>query len=224
MRCYTDFYHQREGIVDTREAWRAPASADQLHKLSVSWNLGLGSYVRRTRELMSRLDHLQRYWPFPVYTWSRTAPDGSARAVDVSFRGRLDYERETVSFQRRETFRRLAKFAQDTAFTIAYQGRLHYRAYRDEMRQSKLVLSLFGFGEINVGRDFECFADGAALVKPDMSHLVTWPVYFESNVTYAAHAWDFSDFEAVLTKLLEAPDDRLQSRRPARRGTAKSVG
>ena len=29
------------------------------------------------------------------------------------------------------------------------------------------------FGEINVGRDFECFADGAALVKPDMSHLVT---------------------------------------------------
>ena len=206
MRCYTEFYHQREGIVDTREAWRVPASADQLHKLSVSWNLGLGSHVRRTRELMPRLDRLQRYWPFPVYTWSRTAPDGSARAVDVSYRGRLEYERETVSFQRRETFRRLAKFAQETAFTIAYQRRLDYRAYRDEMRQAKLVLSPFGFGEINV-RDFECFVDGAALVKPDLSHLETWPEYFEEGVTYAAHAWDFHDFDATLSGLLDSPDD-----------------
>ena len=91
---------------------------------------------------------------------------------------------------------------------MAYEGKLPYPEYRDEMRHSQIVLSPFGFGEINAGRDFECFADGAALVKPDMSHLVTWPEYFEAGVTYAAHAWDFSDFEATLTTLLANPVKR----------------
>ena len=119
----------------------------------------------------------------------------------------MDYDRETIAFQRRETLRRLETFARTTGFAVAYEGKLPYAEYREEMRHSRLVLSPFGFGEINAGRDFECFADGAVLVKPDMSHLVTWPEYLEAGVTYAAHAWDFHDFEATLSTLLENPDD-----------------
>jgi hypothetical protein len=210
MRCYTDFYHRSQGIVDTREAWRVPARPEHLNKLAVSWNLGLGSYVRRNRDLVSRLGRLQLYWPSAAYTWKRTAPDATDRAIAVSFRGRVDYDRETVTFQRRETYRRLATFAQKTDFAIAYEGKLPYREYREEMRRSKLVLSPFGLGEINAGRDFECFADGAALVKPDMSHLVTWPEYYEAGVTYAPYAWDFWDFEATLRTLLSSPDEWLR--------------
>jgi hypothetical protein len=210
MRCYTDFYHHSRGIVDSPEAWRVPARPEDLRKLAVSWNLGLGGYVRANRQTIARLGRLQLYWPAGPYSWKRTAPDDTDRTVAVSFRGRVDYDRATVTFQRRETFRRLETFARTTGFAVAYEGKLPYAAYREEMRNSKIVLSPFGFGEINAGRDFECFVDGAALVKPDMSHLVTWPVYFEPNVTYAAHAWDFSDFEAILTKLLETPDERLR--------------
>lgn len=210
MRCYTDFYHQSRGIVDSRETWRVPARPEDLHKLAVSWNLGLGSYVRHNRDLVSRLGRLQFYWPSASYTWKRTAPEATDRAVAVSFRGRVEYDRETVTFQRRETYRRLTSFAQATGVPVAYEGKLPYPEYREEMRQSKLVLSPFGFGEINAGRDFECFADGAALVKPDMSHLVTWPDYFEPNTTYAAYAWDFSDFDATLARLLANTEERLR--------------
>ena len=141
MRCYTDFYHQSRGIVDSREAWRVPARQDDLHKLAVSWNLGLGGYVRANRQLLARLGRLQLYWPAAVYSWTRTAPDDTHRTVAVSFRGRVDYDRETVTFQRRETFRRLETFAQTTGFAMAYEGKLPYPEYRDEMRHSRIVLS-----------------------------------------------------------------------------------
>ena len=63
MRCYTDFYHQSRGIVDSREAWRVSARQDDLHKLAVSWNLGLGGYVGLNRQLMACLGRLQLNWP-----------------------------------------------------------------------------------------------------------------------------------------------------------------
>ena len=209
MRCYTDFYHRREQVTDTSEAWRAPADARDLHKLAVSWNLGLGSYVQRSREMASRIGRLRFYWPSASYSWRQTRPDDSPRTVDISYRGRLDYNRATLTYQRREAYRRVLEFAKGTGCNVAHSGRLPYRKYRDEVRHSKLVLSPFGFGEINAGRDFECFTDGAALVKPDMTHLVTWPDYFEAGVTYAPHAWDFSDFEITLDTLLAKPEERL---------------
>ena len=218
MRCYTDFYHRQHAIRDTRERWRVPAPPSDLQKLAVSWNLGLGSYVQRSRQLTSRLGRLRLYSPFAAYSWTRTLPDTCGRTVDISFRGRLDYDRETLTFQRRETFRRLAEFSRETGCVAACAGRLPYRQYRDEMRRSKVVLSPFGFGEINAGRDFECFADGAALVKPDLSHLVTWPDYFEAGVTYAAHTWDFVNFASTLDRLLSDSSERL---RIAREGQAR---
>jgi Glycosyl transferases group 1 len=210
LRCYTDFYHKNYRITDATETFRVAAHPSHLDKLAVSWNLGLGSYVQENRDFATRFGRLRFYWPFAAYTWTRTAPNGRDRNVDVSFRGLLDYGSETLSFQRQETYRRLAEFARQRGCTAAYCGRLPYRQYREEMRQSKLVLSPFGFGEINAGRDFECFADGAALVKPDVSHLVTWPDYFEAGVTYAAHDWSFSDFESTLETLLVNPEERVR--------------
>jgi len=210
LRSYTDFYHRHHRIDDTRDAGRTPATAGHLHKLAVSWNLGLGSYVQRSRELSSSLGRLRFYLPVGTYAWHQTPPGCDGRGIDVSFRGRLEYDRDTLTFQRRETQRRLAAFAAQSGCTVASVGRLPYRAYRQELRRSKVVLSPFGFGEINAGRDFECFTDGAALVKPDMSHLTTWPAYFEAGVTYAAHAWDFSDFDTTLTMLLSDSDQRLR--------------
>ena len=209
MRCYTDFYHHRHAIVDTREAWRVPARPEHLNKLAVSWNLGLGSYACRDSDLTARLRGLRPYWPFAKYAWKHTPAVATTRPVDITLRGRLNYERETVTFQRQETHRRLVQYASDTGYATGCDGRLPYSQYREEIRRSKIVLSPFGFGEMNI-RDVECFVDGAALVKPDMSHLVTWPDYFEPNTTYAAYAWDFSDFDATLARLLANTEERLR--------------
>lgn len=68
--------------------------------------------------------------------------------------------------------------------------------------------SPFGEGEVCY-RDFECFLSGAALLKPDMGHLETWPNYYEPNITYAPYKWDFSDFQPALLELLESSEKRL---------------
>jgi hypothetical protein len=209
MRCYTDYYHRTNGITDSNVAWRTPAHPQHLDKLAVSWNLGLGSYICRNNDLASRLRRLRVYWPFAKYVWNQTSASSVNRSIDVNFRGRIDYERATITFQRRETYRRLMSFASATGCTTPPEGRLPYDEYRDELRRSKLVLSPFGFGEMNI-RDVECFVDGAALVKPDMSHLVTWPDYFEAGVTHVQYAWDFSDFEATLARMLANPDERFR--------------
>ena len=73
------------------------------------------------------------------------------------------------------------------------------------MHSTRVVPSPFGTGEVCF-RDFECFLAGAALLKPDMSHMESWPDYYEPGVTYMPHAWDFSDFQAKLTELLESQD------------------
>ncbi len=67
------------------------------------------------------------------------------------------------------------------------------RAFLEEMRNARLVVSPFGFGEITL-KDFEALLCGAALLKPDMSHLETWPDLFRNCETMLAHKWDLSDF------------------------------
>jgi hypothetical protein len=47
---------------------------------------------------------------------------------------------------------------------------------------------------------------GALLLKPDMSHLKTFPDYYEPFVTYVPHRWDFSDFLEKLTDILQNPN------------------
>jgi hypothetical protein len=43
-----------------------------------------------------------------------------------------------------------------------------------------------------------------------MGHLETWPDYYRPGETYVAHSWDFRDFEAKVTTLLEAEENRRQ--------------
>ena len=44
-----------------------------------------------------------------------------------------------------------------------------------------------------IARDFEAVLNGSLLVKPDMSHLETWPDIFIPGETYVPIEWDGSD-------------------------------
>jgi hypothetical protein len=122
----------------------------------------------------------------------------------VSYRATNTFKRATASFPRQETRRQLSAIAASQKYRIAYDGKLAYRQYQKELRQSLILPSPFGLGEICF-RDFECFLAGAALLKPDMSHMDTWPDYFQPWVTYVPHKWDFSDFQMRIQELLESP-------------------
>jgi spore maturation protein CgeB len=71
-------------------------------------------------------------------------------------------------------------------------GKVAQKQYNHEVRNSRIVLSPFGWGELCF-RDYEAVQSGALLVKPDMSHLETWPDIFKAGETYVPVAWDGSD-------------------------------
>lgn len=77
--------------------------------------------------------------------------------------------------------------------------------YLHELQQSKICFSPFGYGEV-CWRDFEAVMSGAALLKPDMSHIRTDPDIFVAGETYMPVNWDMSDFEDKV-RLLLADDD-----------------
>lgn len=200
QRLFTDFAHQRYGIEDSAPVSSTPIDDPALlAKLMVGWNSGLADYSAGGGWRASVNRRL------PVHFLLRAprgfAPPDATRDVEINARFSTRYARETVADMRRRIY---AQF-RDRAPTT----RISRRAYRDELQRSQLVLSPFGWGEINL-RDYEAFIAGAAAVKPDMSHLETWPDLFRAGETMVAHRWDLADLEDVVANALAEPERTAQ--------------
>ena len=76
------------------------------------------------------------------------------------------------------------------------------------MRNSKVVVSPFGWGEINVPRDYEVALSGSILLKPDVSHMDTWPDIFNKE-TVVQYKWDLSNLLEMVEEVLNNYDDYL---------------
>lgn len=85
----------------------------------------------------------------------------------------------------------------------------HGREYREEMGKSRIVVSPYNWGEVCY-RDFEAFAFGCVLLKPDMSHLRTYPSWYNEDDTYIPFQWDFSDFEENISRVIDNYNDYIQ--------------
>jgi hypothetical protein len=193
LRPYTNYYYNKFGIKDAQpEISRPVTDAALLAKLRVSWNSGLADYS----EWGGRCNAFYRLLPitlllhFPRGFTSPSAP----RPGSVSCRFGTAYPRETVAYQRKQIAERLGSMI-DTR-------KLKRHAYFRELKTSKIVVSPFGYGEITL-KDFEVFYTGGLLLKPDMSHLETWPDFFRAGETMLTHAWDLSDFSAALSNAVE---------------------
>ena len=64
-------------------------------------------------------------------------------------------------------------------------------------------------GEKSVQRDFEIFINGSLLIKPDMSHLETYPNFYKPMETFVPTRWDFEDLE---DKILDLINDKKKRR------------
>jgi hypothetical protein len=191
-RLYADYYHRTANLQDSTPLLQ-PGIADAalLDKLRVSWNSGLADYSFAGLYLAELHRHLG--WNlFLRAPGGFSAPD-KPRSNDISCRMTTRYARETVSWQRLRIQELLSKHLPT--------DRLSRRQYFRELANSQIVVSPFGFGEINY-KDFETFISGAVLLKPDMSHMRTWPDFYHANETIVSHSWDLKDFEHVIETLL----------------------
>jgi len=191
-RPYTDYYHRRYGVEDDVPEWSRPvADPASLAKLRLSWNSGLADYslfgpYRMALYMRLPLRGLLRF-PAPV------AGPGGARPHPVTSRFATRYARNTVGWQRQQIHQKLAGRVQTRKI-----GR---RLYFDELKRSKVVISPFGFGEITL-KDYEAILNGALLLKPDMSHMTTWPDLFEAGRTMLTHSWDLNDLHSELERAI----------------------
>ena len=191
-RIYADTYHKKFGVTDNEPVTsRIAGSAQDLDKLRVSWNSGLADYSLWGPMRMGLRQRIPADWllKFP----RKFTPARRDRTIPLTCRFGVNYQRETVSFQRR----RIRELLGERVPT----DKLSRKAYLEEMRDARVAISPFGFGEITL-KDFEAFLCGALLFKPDMSHMETWPDLFRGGETIVTHSWDLSDFSAVLEATL----------------------
>lgn len=199
-RIFADHYHRTQNVEDDEPVWSRPVQEPELlAKLHVSWNSGLADYSRwgPLRMALRQRVPLASLLRFP----DRFTPPDQPRSLGFAARFGTRYPRATVSWQRR----RIAELVEGRVPT----RKLDRKGYLDEMRSARVVVSPFGFGEITL-KDFEAFLCGAAVLKPDMSHMETWPDLFVSDETILTHGWDLEDFDTVLQSALDDDARRLE--------------
>ena len=198
-RIYTDYYHRRFGITDADPHYTGTAlNTDYVHKLGVYWNLAYKDYRSFSRPLRS---FTQNVTPLRFLSPRFLAPSGGRRDIDVFARLSTAAFAPTVGYQRREILRLLEPM-DGHGMKAAYRGTVPKSQYDRELAVSKTVVSPFGWGEICY-RDFEAMLNGACLIKPDVSHLTTWPDVFLENETYIPFSWDLSTFPNAVRQALD---------------------
>lgn len=191
-RIYTDYYHRTYRVSDSLpEKSHVVRDVSDLDKLKVSWNSGLADY-----SLWGPM-RVQLYEMFPIGLLLGSSENsfsrwGNQKIHSLSCRFGINYERETVAWQRKQ----IAASMKGKLST----NKLSRRRYFKELKNTKYVISPFGLGEITL-KDFEVFITGGLLIKPSMKHMITWPNFFTDRQTCRQHSWDLSDFEELIEEI-----------------------
>ncbi|NQV44710.1 MAG: glycosyltransferase family 1 protein [Rhodospirillales bacterium] len=194
-RLHTDYYHRTASVNDSVPIYQNPVmEAKLLDKIRVGWNSGLANYS--FPGVYRQVLFAGTGWPWLLRFPTNWGNPAGHRSTAVSCRISANYQRETIAWQRQRVRDILADF-------VAVD-RLSRRQYFRELRSSRIVVSPFGFGEINY-RDYETFLAGAALLKPDMSHMETWPDFYHKDETYLSHRWNLDDLEETLVSAIDDP-------------------
>ena len=108
-----------------------------------------------------------------------------------------------------QTMRQQAIAAMESmeGYSILSRTGVSRKQYFNELRSSKMCFSPFGYGEV-CWRDYEAVLCGSLLIKPDMSHMETYPDIFVAHETYVPVKWDFSDFKEVAEYYLSHENER----------------
>lgn len=203
---YTDFYHKQYGVVDDADVTSGPVSDERLlSKLRLSWNVGVGDFPRpklaqRVGVFLARTLGIGSVRPFS----KRGNPPPPENPGTIPVHARLGFQkRNTLAVQRRIIMEKIG----DHPDFLTTQEKVPQRQYNREVRNSKIVLSPFGLGELCF-RDFEAVQSNALLVKPDMSHIETWPDVFVPGETYVPIRWDAEDLVETCEYYLAHEADR----------------
>lgn len=211
---FSDYYHEKYGVTDPGNRTRAVITdtADYA-KLRLSWNIGIGDFPKRTLHQRAAVALARAFgirWVRPFYNPERYPRDPVAANTGLyDIHARLGLiARPSIGFHRKLI---LEKIGGNPLFLL---GEVPQKKYNREIPASKIILSPFGWGELCF-RDFEAVRSGALLLKPDTSHLETWPDVFSPGETYVPFSWDAEDLVGKGEYYLAHDAERLRIARNA---------
>jgi len=210
---YSDFFHRTYGVVDPDHRERPTETRpEQLAKLRLSWNIGVGDYPRgKLRQRTGVAASIALGFPAAkvFYSRARMVSDPVTRnAGTYAVHARIGLvRRPSIAHQRKLILERING---NSDFLV---GEVSQRRFNHEVMNSRITLSPFGWGELCL-RDFEAVRAGSLLLKPDMSHLETWPDIFKPLETYVPFDWEGRNLVETARMYLE---DEVMRARIARR-------
>lgn len=233
---FSDYYYSKYDINNTNQKFfnSTIKKNTDLNKLKLCWNIGIGAYPLNKKSI------LDKYYPLmrkiitgmsilpsikPVFFLVSNYFDRMKKELkkEISFQNKLkkissrfissSYSK-SIGFQR-ELLR--DKISNNESFLVGLKDK---RDYIKETFEVFGILSPYGWGEICY-RDFEATIGGSYLIKPDMSHIDTWPNIYERDMYYPL-CWDFSNLHE-LTALFDKPKFCEEAVNKARRNYLKSL-
>jgi hypothetical protein len=196
-RLFTDYYYKKHGIGKKDYNYYENSNNEyeylkNKNKIGISWNILLA--VNNFQTVFSKVLYI-----FTKKLCIKWGYAGGNKKYIISGNFFKEYKKDIISFQRRKMHEFLLRHRLSKKFSL---GIVSKKQYRNIILQSRYVVSPFGWGEICY-RDYEAFIAGAALIKPDMSHLETWPNLYRPGETYFPISWDIEkwddDFEKILS-------------------------
>ena len=184
-----------------------------LGKLRLSWNIGVGDYPRgKLRQRVGVAAGMALGFKVTPLFYGRgrlPADPVSRNPGTIPIHARLaPAPRPSIAFQRKLIMEKI------DGNPLFLTGSVSQGAYNREVAQSRIVLSPFGWGELCL-RDFEAVLSGALLLKPDMSHIETWPDVFVPGETYAPFSWEAKDLVETAERYLGDEAERTRIARNA---------
>lgn len=197
LNIFSDSYNlspeQRDKNRITGEKFK-PCPSEHVHKVTLGWNIGMYDYRNFPFSGVYPLGIYHRRFLNSVYSIPTFYRDFDKKIWDSSFRGDIKKGDENYSWQRNRV---ITIFKMNKNLKLKTGKIIPKNRYLKELRESKTCVSPFGHGEICY-RDFEAIINGCVLIKPDMSHILTWPDIYKKNETYVSIEWDLSDLEEKL--------------------------
>ena len=111
-------------------------------------------------------------------------------------------KKKAIHFQRNQVNKILSE-----RFNLPFE-RLSHKSYLNQLRNCKVSVGAFGWGEICY-REFEAIKMGAAIIYPNVDYIETWPNIYKDNFSYISYKLDFSDLLDKIELLLN--DNHLRA-------------
>lgn len=200
---YVKYYAEMLGEKIPYNIDQPKIEKEDLDKIRLSWNLGIGYYpmytfVFRSASVLAHLispsfankylNFLQRFIKYNVKNKKKNLVSAQYSIYDKNY---------LYAYQRKH-------ITENNSDDLLYTKKENNFSYNKTLQKSNIVLSPFGYGEICF-RDFEAVLTRGLLIKPNMSHIKTWPDIYIENKTYVSIKWDLKDYKEIIHYYLNHP-------------------